>query len=194
MASVREIIIEAYSPEWAVTYQKLQSIYIEHLGYLIMDIQHVGSTSVPGLAAKPVIDIDLIIEDHSALKPITNILAKLGYEYMGDLGINDREAFKRTSSRSPDDGSMREWPAHNLYVCINGSIALRNHLALRDFLRANPEKAKQYGELKKRLIAENPFDIDLYIKHKTPFILEILKTLDFDESSLNEIKKANGVA
>ena len=159
-----------------------------------MDIQHVGSTSVHGLIAKPVIDIDLIIEDRSFLESIKTILAKLGYEYMGNLGINDREAFKRASSRTPDDGSLRDWPAHNLYVCINGSVALRNHLALRDFLRANPHKAKEYGELKKRLIAENPFDIDLYIKHKTPFILEILKTLDFDESSLNEIKKANGVA
>ena len=194
MASVREIIIEDHSPEWALTYQKLQSIYIEHLGGLIMDIQHVGSTSVPGLAAKPVIDIDLIIEDHSALKPVTDILAKLGYEYMGDLGIKDRQAFKRTSSRTPDDSSMRDWPTHNLYVCINGSIALRNHLALRDFLRTNSQKAKEYGELKKRLVAANPFDIDLYIKNKTPFILEILKTLGFDKSSLEEIKKANGAA
>ena len=190
---MKEIIIEDHSLEWAIAFQKLKSIYQEYLEDLIMDIQHVGSTSVPGLTAKPVIDIDLIIEDHSALKPITDILAKLGYEYMGDLGIKDREAFKRTSSRTPDDGSMRDWPTHNLYVCINGSIALRNHLALRDFLRANPQKAKEYGELKKRLIAENPFDIDLYIKNKTPFILEILKTLDFDESSLNEIRKANGI-
>ena len=180
---MKEIIIEDHSLEWAIAFQKLKSIYQEYLEDLIMDIQHVGSTSVPGLTAKPVIDIDLIIEDHSALKPITDILAKLGYEYMGDLGIKDREAFKRTSSRTPDDGSMRDWPTHNLYVCINGSIALRNHLALRDFLRANPQKAKEYGELKKRLIAENPFDIDLYI----------LKTLDFDESSLNEIRKANGI-
>ncbi len=190
---MKEIIIEDHSLEWAIAFQKLKSIYQEYLEDLIMDIQHVGSTSVPGLTAKPVIDIDLIIEDHSALKPITDILAKLGYEYMGDLGIKDREAFKRTSSRTPDDGSMRDWPTHNLYVCINGSIALRNHLALRDFLRANPQKAKEYGELKKRLVAENPFDIDLYIKNKTPFILEILKTLDFDESSLNEIRKANGI-
>ena len=113
---------------------------------------------------------------------------------MGDMGVKDREAFKRTSSRSPDDGSMREWPTHNLYVCINGSIALRNHLALRDFLRANPQKAKEYGELKKRLVAENPFDIDLYIKNKTPFVLTILKGLDFDENALKEIKKANGAA
>ena len=190
---MKEIIIEDHSPEWAMTFQKLKSIYLQHLGDLIRDIQHIGSTSVPGLAAKPVIDIDLIIEDRSFFESIKTILVKLSYEYVGDLGIKDREAFKRTSSRTPDDGSMRDWPTHNLYVCINGSIALRNHLALRDFLRANPQKAKEYGELKKRLIAENPFDIDLYIKNKTPFILEILKTLDFDESSLNEIRKANGI-
>ena len=191
---MKEIIIEDHSLEWAISFQKFKSIYQEYLEDLIMDIQHIGSTSVPGLAAKPVIDLDLIIEDRSFLESIKTILAKLGYEYMGDMGIKDREAFKRTSSRTPNDGSLRDWPAHNLYVCINGSIALRNHLALRDFLRANPEKAKEYGELKKRLVTENLFDIDLYIKNKTPFILEILKTLDFDESALGEIKKANGVA
>ena len=188
---MKEIIIEDHSPEWAMTFQKLKSIYLQHLGDLIRDIQHIGSTSVPGLAAKPVIDIDLIIEDRSFFESIKTILVKLSYEYVGDLGIKDREAFKRTSSGTPRDGSMREWPAHNLYVCINGSIALRNHLALRDFLREDPEKAGEYGKLKKRLVADNPFDIDVYIKNKTPFILEILNTAGFDESALEEIRKTN---
>jgi len=158
---------------------------------LISDIQHVGSTSVAGLAAKPVIDIDLIIDKRDVLAPLISKLAALDYEFMGDLGIKDREAFKRKSILTPDDGSKREWPSHNLYVCLRDSVALRNHLTLRDFLRANSEKANQYGELKRRLAAENPNDIDLYIKNKTPFIIEILEAIGFDKTSVEEIKMAN---
>jgi GrpB-like predicted nucleotidyltransferase (UPF0157 family) len=191
---MKEIIIEDHSTEWHRSFEALKSVYSFHFGELVSDIQHVGSTSVPGLAAKPVLDIDLIIQNRSMLEPILNVLAKLGYEYIGDMGIKDREAFKRISSMTPNDGSMREWPPHNLYVCLSDSIALRNHLALRDFLRKNSDKVRQYGELKKRLAAENPYDIDLYIKNKTPFIIEILRALDFDERTLEEIKKANGAA
>jgi GrpB-like predicted nucleotidyltransferase (UPF0157 family) len=158
---------------------------------LISDIEHVGSTSVPGLAAKPVIDIDLIIEDRSVLHSVIEKLAGLGYEYMGDLGIKDREAFRRKSALTPDDGTKHEWPAHNLYVCLRDSIALRNHIALREFLRANPQKAKQYEALKKRLAAENPNDIDHYIKNKTPFIIGILEELGFDKKAIEEIRIAN---
>jgi GrpB-like predicted nucleotidyltransferase (UPF0157 family) len=187
----KQIIIEGYSPQWPLHFQMLKSVYESHLGDLISDIQHVGSTSVVGLAAKPVIDIDLIIENINMLGPVTAKLEALNYEDMGDMGIKDREVFKRKSSRIPEGGSLHEWPMHNLYVCLNGSIALRNHLALRDFLRANPGKAKQYGELKKRLVAENPFDIDLYIKNKTPFIIDILQTIGFDKSMIDRIKKDN---
>lgn len=185
------IIIEDYSPEWAIAFEKLRSVYTKHLEDLISDIQHVGSTSVAGLAAKPVIDIDLIIDKRDVLAPLISKLAALDYEFMGDLGIKDREAFKRKSILTPDDGSKREWPSHNLYVCLRDSVALRNHLTVRDFLRANSEKANQYGELKRRLAAENPNDIDLYIKNKTPFIIEILEAIGFDKTSVEEIKMAN---
>jgi GrpB-like predicted nucleotidyltransferase (UPF0157 family) len=188
---MKEIIIEGYATEWPVTFEKLRSIYDCHLKGLIKDIQHVGSTSVPGLAAKPVIDIDIIIDAKNFFNEIIFKLSHLGYEYAGDQGIKDREAFKRISSYAPIDNSNHKWPSHNLYVCLDNGIALRNHIALRDFLRSHPEKAMEYAELKKKLVAENPYDIDLYIKNKTPFIIEILAAQGFDQNSLEIIKKEN---
>ena len=186
-----KIFVEDHSPEWALTFQQLKSIYQLHLGGLVRDIQHVGSTSVPGLAAKPVIDIDIIIDDRNNLAPIIEKLALLGYGHQGNLGITDRESFMRKSDKTPLGGSLRSWPKHNLYVCPAESISLKNHLALRDFLRNNPTKAKEYGELKKRLASEHPNDIDLYVELKTPFILAILKDAGFDDGALSGIREEN---
>jgi len=102
-------------------------------------------------------------------------LEQLGYEYEGDLGVKDREAFKRISDKTPLDGSGRIWQKHHLYCCTKNSISLKNHIEFRDFLRTHPEKVKQYGDLKKRLIFQHPFDTNLYTELKTPFITEILK-------------------
>jgi GrpB-like predicted nucleotidyltransferase (UPF0157 family) len=78
-------------------------------------------------------------------------------------------------------------------VCLAGSISLRNHLALRDYLRSHPDMAKLYGDLKKKLAAQYPDDIDSYIKYKTPFITGILEQSGFDEGTLDDIRKANGL-
>jgi len=161
------------------------------LGDLLIDIQHVGSTAVYGLAAKPVIDIDLIIADRSKLNSVIEKLALLGYDYQGNLGITDREAFKRKSDNTPLDGSSRTWQKHNLYVCPSDSISLKNHLALRDFLRNSSQKVIEYSELKKRLALENPYDINQYIERKTPFIIAILKEAGFDNNALDNITREN---
>lgn len=187
----KKIVVEDYSPSWALTFQALKSVYALHLGDLNVDIQHVGSTSVEELAAKPVIDIDIIIDSPAHLPDIIQKLALLGYDHRGNLGITDREAFKGKTDQVPLDGSGRTWPKHHLYVCPADSISLKNHLALRDFLRNNPAKAKEYGELKKQLAAENPYNMDLYIARKTPFITAILKATGFDDSTLHHIAQEN---
>lgn len=114
-ASGMKIIVTDHSPQWAAAFEQLKKIYQQHLGHLVRDIQHVGSTSVPGLPAKPILDIDIIIDDEDTLPEIIRILAGIGYEYVGDLGIKDRYAFK-----SPPDPAM----PHHLYVCIAGSDSL----------------------------------------------------------------------
>jgi len=191
MTNPNKINVVEYSEEWPFIFEELETVYKEFLGDLIIDIQHIGSTAVPGLAAKPTIDIDLVIENMEILNSVIIKLEKLGYEYQGDLGIKDREAFRRTSDRTPLDGSGRIWYKHHLYCCSKNSISLKNHLQFRDFLCKNPEKVKKYGDLKKSLVLQHPFDINLYTELKTPFITEILKETGFDSADLGDITAQN---
>jgi GrpB-like predicted nucleotidyltransferase (UPF0157 family) len=190
---MKKICIEDYSPSWASEFRELQSVYHQHLGNLIIDIHHVGSTSIVGLASKPVIDIDVVIDDRKKMNFVIKKLTKLGYTHVGNQGITDREVFKISSNQTPSDGSLRVWQKHHLYVCPSDSLSLKNHLALRDALRNNPDKAKEYGELKKRLASEHPYSMDLYIEGKTPFITQILRNAGLDDISLKKIIQENTV-
>lgn len=176
------IIIEDYSPQWPVEYERLKKIYEQHLGHLAGDIQHVGSTSVPGLSAKPILDIDIIIDDENKLPTVIKILEGIGYAYAGDLGIKDRYAFRAPSSSTV---------AHHLYVCLAGSDSLLNHLKFRDYLRANPEAAAQYGTLKKQLAIAFADDIDGYVEQKTAFITGVLERSGFAEDVIKAIALQN---
>ncbi len=185
------ISIQTYSADWPITFEKLKAIYTAHVGEFLLSIEHVGSTSVPGLAAKPVIDIDLVIEDNYVFDSVVAGLYSLGYRHVGDLGIVDRAAFKRDSEFVPIDGSGTAWPGHNLYVCPQYSLSLKNHLTLRDFLRTHPAKAHEYGNLKKDLAAQYPDDVDAYVEMKSPIIASFLKEAGFGLAELKKIEEAN---
>ncbi len=147
-----KIIIEEYNPKWKEQFESLRSYLLPHLSDHITKIVHVGSTSLPGMNAKPIIDIDIIIENNKAtLKKVIDKLEILGYNYVGDQGISGREAFKRPNSKTPVTASNKDWFKHHLYVCNKDSIALRNHLALKKHLTENPIKAAEYSNLKKHL-------------------------------------------
>jgi len=176
----KTIKVETYSDQWPLTFLHLQARFNQHLKHLIIRIEHVGSTAVPGLAAKPVIDIDIIIKDKSRFREICRILQTLGYTHEGDRGIPGREAFA---------GPLQ--PAHHLYVCLEDSISLKNHLLLRDYLRSHPEKAKEYGELKKQLAQKYPNDIDMYVENKTAFITGILQEAGIHADHLKDITTQN---
>ena len=136
-----KIVIEEYSPSWAFAFQQLRLVYLSHLAEFITDIEHVGSTAVPGLAAKPIIDIDIVIGNTEHLNRVIGKLQMLGYEHLGDLGINEREAFKQQSAHVPFGENASTWPKHNLlYVSPVDGHSLKNHIAFRDFLRSNPSK------------------------------------------------------
>ena len=143
-------------------------------------IEHVGSTSVPGLAAKPIIDADVIVTAADVPAAIAAI-ETLGYAHRGELGIQGRHAFIR-----PDGGF-----AHNLYVCEDGCEALTNHLVLRDHLRAHPADAATYGALKLELAAAHRHDIDAYIEGKTAFIVGVLSRGGMGGEALSRITDAN---
>lgn len=144
-------------------------------------IEHVGSTSVPGMAAKPVIDIDIVIASRSKLPSILLRLGSLGYQHRGDLGVADREAFRAPETQ----------PAHHLYVCLENSLALRNHIAVRDYLRTHASDVEAYSNLKKELAKRFGNERARYNAAKTDFILAILKRCEFTVQDLESVRRAN---
>ena len=169
-----------HDPAWADRFEAIRARLAPALAGIAVGIEHVGSTAVPGLAAKPIIDIDVVVADAADLPEAIRRLGELGYAHLGDLGVRDREAFRRPP------GSER----HNLYVCLAGGEGLRNHLALRDHLRGHPDAVRAYGDLKRRLAREAP-DIDAYVVGKTELIVSLLRTAGIDEATLAAIEAAN---
>lgn len=188
---MRKIIIEEYNEEWAEEFKELKTVFLQHMKQLNIDVQHVGSTSIPGCAAKPILDIDIILDEHEKLPPVIGILTELGYTHQGDLGIEGREAFKRASGKVPYHNNREYRFAHHLYVCIADSVSLENHLRFRDHLRGNREAVLEYSDLKKELAAKHEDDIDSYIEKKTGFITDILSKTGFGEKDILEITSQN---
>jgi GrpB-like predicted nucleotidyltransferase (UPF0157 family) len=167
--------IADYDPQWPPSFRALQGALGAALSDLALTIEHIGSTAVPGLPAKPILDIDVVIESATHLPRAVQVLVGLGYVHQGDLGITGREAFKRLGEDVPRDGTGRTWPEHHLYVCPQDSPELRRHLAFRDYLRAHPDQAAAYGNLKQRLAQQFRHDRDGYCNAKAAFIAEALR-------------------
>ena len=163
----QRVVVLPYDKAWQSAFEAIRLELEAALGDLSIGIEHVGSTSVEGLSAKPCIDIDVIIRDYSSFDAVVQKLATIGYIHEGDLGIKDREAFTYTDKR--------HLLKHHLYVCPQDSRELHRHITFRDFLRNNPEAAKKYGQIKEQAALLFPDDIDGYIKYKTPCIEELYK-------------------
>jgi GrpB-like predicted nucleotidyltransferase (UPF0157 family) len=181
-----EVIVLDYDPSWPEHFENIKARLLPGLSQFSVDIQHVGSTSVSGLSAKPVIDIDVIAEKPKETKGILTAIQQLGYEHLGDLGIKGREAFKKIEKEGEDNLAR-----HNLYLGLRHSISIQNHLRLRDFLRREHEVAAEYGKLKKELAKKYPNNRALYTEKKSDFILNLLATLGFEEEHLQDIRKQN---
>ena len=161
------VVVMPYDKTWKSSFEEIKAEIENVIGDLIIGIEHVGSTSVEGLSAKPCIDIDVIIKDYSVFNDVVNKLATIGYIHKGNLGIKDREAFKYT-----DKPHLQK---HHLYVCPQQSEELHRHITFRDFLRENPEAARKYGSVKETAAQLFPDDIDKYIEYKSPCIEELYK-------------------
>lgn len=159
------VIVVPYDEAWKSAFEAIKKEIECAVGDLIIGIEHVGSTSVEGLSAKPCIDIDVIIKDYSAFDAVVRGLAAIGYIHEGDLGIKDREAFRYT-----DKQHLQQ---HHLYVCPRCSEELHRHITFRDFLRNNPEAVKKYGDVKERAAQLFPADIAQYIAYKSSCIEEL---------------------
>ena len=163
----KRVVIVPYDAAWKYAFEEIKTEIEAEIGDLIIGIEHVGSTSVEGMSAKPCIDIDVIIKDYSAFDEIVRKLGVIGYIHEGDLGIKDREAFKYANKP--------HLMTHHLYVCPRESEELHRHIAFRDFLRKNPEAVKKYSRVKETAAKLFPDSIDQYIEYKSPCIEELYK-------------------
>jgi methionine-S-sulfoxide reductase len=156
-----------YQPLWKEEFRRIQTYLDGLLTGLALDIIHVGSTSVESMSAKPILDIDIVYEEHLDL--IIEILEKNGYVYEGEKGIKDRHAFRCT---------LNHFYEHHLYACLLGSKNLQNHLKLKRALQNNPRFRELYHQTKKDLITKNNSDRERYTNAKTTIIQSILKEVD----------------
>ncbi len=159
------VIVTEYQKEWKDAFNKIKEELLDFLKSKIIGIEHVGSTSVEGLMSKPIIDLDIIIQDN--FDEVKHILEKHGYTHEGDLGIPTREAFKYNGKA--------HLMKHHLYVCNHDSPELKRHIMFRDYLRKSYDDMISYGNLKKKLAETYPQDVDKYIEGKSDFIRDIYK-------------------
>lgn len=158
------IVIEDYDPHWQGQFELLRARIAAALGPLAAAIEHVGSTAVPGLAAKPIIDIDVLLCSAADLPTAITRLATLGYQHRGDLGVPGRDAFRPP----PND------VAHHLYVCVPECLEYARHIRFRNYLRMHPEDARAYERLKRTLAVEFRNDRETYNQAKTEFVEAVL--------------------
>lgn len=158
------IEVSAYSPAWPDQFALAAGRLAEALQDVpLVAIEHVGSTAVPGLPAKPILDIDVIV-GRAAVRAATTRLEAAGYVHRGDLGLTDREAFD-----APDDD-----PPRHVYVCVEGTLHVRNHLAVRDALRRDAALRDRYGAVKLALAAEDGMTLARYVAGKSAVLQEVL--------------------
>jgi GrpB-like predicted nucleotidyltransferase (UPF0157 family) len=158
------MLIESYRKSWIDEFNALKKVLAETLLPLPVGIDHVGSTSVPGLAAKPIIDIDLVFDKRVAFAAIESRLATIGYRHTGNQGIPGREVFKR--GHATGKHPLLDSIPHHLYGCLIDSAELQRHRLFRDYLIAHEEARVHYQQLKYALALEAHQDRKRYAQLK----------------------------
>ena len=158
------IAIEDYDSHWPSHFEEIRRPIAAALDGMVVAIEHIGSTAVPGLAGKPIIDIDVLLKNAGAMPDVVDRLHPLGYRYQGDLGIIGREAFSGPKDVFP----------HHLYVCLPDSDEYGRHIAFRDYLRTHLDAVAEYAALKRDLATRFGTDRDEYTRAKSHFVLDIL--------------------
>ena len=160
---MRNLTVVEYDPSWPGLFEAEREILLEALGDNVVDIHHIGSTAVPGSAAKPVIDILVEVADIEALDGLNREMEAIDYEPKGEFGIPGRRYFRK-------GGDER---THHVHAFKCGDSNVTRHLAFRDYLIANPQIAQEYGELKKSIAETCDKDISRYCDRKDAYVKRI---------------------
>jgi GrpB-like predicted nucleotidyltransferase (UPF0157 family) len=164
-ADAEPVVVVEYDSQWPARFDELAAPVRDVVSGLGASVEHVGSTAVPGLAAKPIIDIDLVVQSAGDVPTAIERLRGLGYVYQGDKGIRGREAFMWPPGA----------PRHHLYVVVAGSQPHSDHVRFRDHLRRHPKVAARYAALKTDLAARYGDDRLGYTTAKTAFISQVMR-------------------
>ena len=154
-----------YTREWARLFEEERSRLQAAVGKYVLDIQHVGSTSIPGMAAKPILDIAIAVRDFAGSRVCFQPLEQLGYEYKGDFGDPPRHYFAKGEPRT-----------HHIHMYGIGDRGWIDQLLFRDHLTRHQKIAKEYAELKLELARRYPSDRQAYLDAKAPFIERVLRS------------------
>jgi GrpB-like predicted nucleotidyltransferase (UPF0157 family) len=168
------IEIVPYDPRWPGEFARLRDSLLGALAGLGVSVEHVGSTAVPGLIAKPILDVDIVVHGATTFDEVRSELEAVGYLHRGDQGIPGREAFRQREDDGPRQLGGGRWPRHHLYVCREDSLELSRHVAFRDALRSDPALAERYAELKRALARRVGGDRDQYSEGKSEFVESVL--------------------
>lgn len=170
------MLIEKYTRNWIVYFTEIKLEIEKALSGLEHQIEHIGSTSVPNLDSKPIIDIDIIFSKEEEFHNIKSALLNFGYDHYGNQGITNREVFKRNGKSA---NRILDSITHHLYVCKQDSPALERHILFRDFLKRNEWAKIKYQEMKYELADRANQNKKLYAElkelHVNRFIDEILE-------------------
>jgi GrpB-like predicted nucleotidyltransferase (UPF0157 family) len=170
------LVIVPYNRDWPRRFAEISAMIQRTIPGTYYAVEHVGSTSVPGLAAKPIIDVDIVMRE-GQFERIKRGLESLGYEDEGDLGIPGRSAFYLR-----DEGLRKVLAPHHLYVLAPDSAVLADHRAFRDFLLAHAEWVERLNALKADLADQYPDEGEAYQQAKSPMVEELLRLARLERS------------
>ena len=160
----QHIVVEDYDPKWEALFQEEAAVLRRILGENCLAVYHIGSTAVPGLAAKPVIDILPVVRSLEQVDAVREAFEAVGYEYLGEFGIPGRRYLRKGG----------DWRTHQLHIFAETSQReIRRHLAVCAYLRTHPAACEAYGELKRMLAQKYPDDIEGYCDGKDTFVKEL---------------------
>lgn len=159
------IVISDYDADWPLHFEEIAQPVRDAMADLGATVEHIGSTAVPGLAAKPIIDIDVAVASPDDVETAIERLRSLGYLYQGDKGVEGRQAFRWPSGARP----------HHLSVVVDGNEPHRKHIAFRNYLRDHPKAARDYAILKTRLAEQHGDDRLGYTDAKDEFVAHVLR-------------------
>jgi GrpB-like predicted nucleotidyltransferase (UPF0157 family) len=160
---VRKVEISSYNEKWVSMFEEEADKLRDIFGEEVLVIHHIGSTSVPGLKAKPIIDVMPVVKEINEVDKYNKAMQNIGYEPKGENGIPERRYFQK-------GGDNR---THHVHIYQLGNYEIERHLAFRDYLRTHPDSIKNYGELKQQLAHQFPHNIESYIDGKNNLVADI---------------------